>query len=307
MEFGKLENIQNVDWSLPSIGADSLEYLHSLPREASKTELFIGTPAWARPEWLGTIYPEKTKSADFLTYYAQNFSCIELNTVHYRIPTESQVKSWREKVSPSFRFCPKVFQGISHSLQGMIDRELLKTWWQSLEFYGENLGPCFLQLPPHFDYSKKAVLFSFLQSWPQEFRLSLEFRHPSWFTPDRQVLPALGAYLRSKHIGLVMTDVAGRRDILTGSITSPFVLLRFIGNNLDPSDFRRSKVWAQRFADFQGKSLPQVYYFVHEPDDIKAPDMADQVIQDLNEACSLDIPQLKWMTPAQDDQLSLGD
>lgn len=307
MEFGKLENIENVDWSLPEIGEDSLRYLESLPGDSQTAKFFIGTPAWGRPEWVGGIYPAKSKPASFLNYYGENFSCIELNTVHYRIPTEKQVQSWREKVPSSFLFCPKVFQGISHSPQGIIDRDLLKVWLQSLEFYGENLGPCFLQLPPHFDYTKKALLFSFLQNWPADFELSIEFRHPSWLTPERQILPALGTYLRSKHIGLLMTDVAGRRDILTGSVTSSFLMLRFIGNNLDASDFSRSQVWAQRLAQLQKKGLSRVYYFVHEPDDIKAPEMADQVIQDLNSICQSQIPPLKWMSSNPDPQLSLDD
>lgn len=306
MEFGKLENIENVDWSLPEIGEDSLRYLSGLSGSRESTDFFIGTPAWGRPEWLGAIYPSKAKAADFLKHYADNFSCIELNTVHYRIPLEAQVKKWREKVSPDFKFCPKVFQGISHSPQGLIDRELLKVWCQSLEFYGSHLGPCFLQLPSHFDYSKKAQLFSFLQNWPVEFQLALELRHPSWYTEDHQILPALGEYLRSKHIGLVMTDVAGRRDIIHGSITAPFLMLRFIGNNLHPSDYQRSLVWAERLADLQSKGLPQVYYFVHEPDDIKAPEMADKVIEHLNMACSKDIPRMKWVS-TQSDQLSLDE
>ena len=304
MEFGKLEHIENVDWSLPPIGEDSISYIQNL-RASKESEFFIGTPAWGRPEWLGGIYPEKTKAADFLKFYARNFTCIELNTTHYRIPSENQVKTWVDKVSPDFLFCPKVFQGISHSLPGLSDRELLKQWCHSLTFYGPHLGPCFLQLPPHFDYSKKADLFAFLKSWPDEFELSLEFRHPSWLTQERQILPALADYLRSRKIGVVMTDVAGRRDILHGSVTAPFLLLRFIGNNLHASDFRRSKDWAKRLLELKKWGLSKIYYFVHEPDDIKAPEMADKVIQDLNEYCNVFLNPLKWQKEKPPQQPSL--
>lgn len=296
MEFGKLENIQSVDWSLPATDPASVKYLNGLMPFEGKTEFRIGTPAWGRPEWVKTIYPPKTPANQFLHFYAKNFGCIELNTVHYRIPTAEQLKKWIEKVTPGFIFCPKIFNGISHSLEGLQDLALIRSWCETLPHYGEHLGPCFLQLPPTFDYSKKAALFQFLRAWPDEFELAIEFRHPSWLTPSRQVLPALGDYLRQRGIGLVLLDVAGRRDLLHTSISAPFTMLRFIGNDLDPSDFARSKTWAEKFLQWQEQGLERAYFFVHEPDDIKAPEMADQVVQDLNEICGAGLSGMTWFS-----------
>lgn len=239
MEFGKLLDIENVNWDLPPLAPSSLAFLRSLPA-AKPTRYYIGTPAWAHKEWLGKIYPVKTKPADFLSAYARSFNSIELNTTHYRIPTESQVQKWVAQVQESsgFLFCPKVYQGISHAPQGLADKLLFKQWWSFLEGLRDGRGPCFLQLPPHFDYSHKALLFFFLENWPTEFELSLEFRHSSWFE-GRYLRPRLEHYLQHKKIGVVITDVAGRRDLAHASVTSPEVILRFIGNDLHPSDFTR--------------------------------------------------------------------
>lgn len=305
MEFGKLPDISRVDWSLPESDSRSEDYLKSLMPFEGRTQFFIGTPAWGRPEWVGTIYPRKTPAQQFLGFYAKNFSCIELNTVHYRIPTSEQLQKWIEKVTPGFIFCPKIFNGISHSREGLLDQSLLRAWCDTLPFYREHLGPCFLQLPPHFDYSKKAALFHFLQAWPREFELAIEFRHSSWLTPTRQILPALGDYLRERGIGLVITDVAGRRDILHTSTTAPFTMLRFIGNDLDPSDFERAAAWARKFQQWQEQGLQRAYFFVHEPDDIKAPEMADHVVRELNECCAAGLPGMKWVSAEEPAQSTL--
>lgn len=298
MEFGKLTNLENVKWDLPTDVQSSLDFLRELKSKtstAASAQFFVGTPAWGHKEWIGKIYPPKTKASDFLQHYAQNFNTIELNTSHYRIPSSEQVLKWQEQVQSAFLFCPKVFQGISHAPGGLLDKSLLKEWFRFLQDLGKHRGPCFIQFPPHFDYGRKAELFHFLQQWPQEFELALEFRHPSWFSEGR-ILPALEKYLQSQRIGLVITDVAGRRDVLHTSISSDFVMLRFIGNNLHPTDYTRAQTWAERLNSWSLLGLQRVFYFVHEPEDEKSPEMAQAVIRGLNEEAGADLEPLRWMT-----------
>ena len=299
MEFGKISNIENVPWALPEDVATSLQFLKTLNSTAA-TKYYIGTPAWGHKEWVGKIYPPKTKAADFLFHYSRNFNTIELNTTHYRIPTADQAMKWREQVPSEFRFCPKLNQDISHSETGMLNKLLLKEWFSFLEKMGGHLGPCFAQFPPHFDYSRKAVLFHFLQQWPEEFELALEFRHPSWFD-NGKILPDLEKYLQGRRIGLVITDVAGRRDVLHTSLSSSFTMLRFIGNDLHASDFTRAQDWSQRLHQWSAHGLQRVFYFVHEPDDIKAPEMAQFVIRSLNEEAGADLEPLHWQHLTEPD------
>lgn len=275
MEFGKLndtEQLSHMDWELPPLDAQSASFLSTLRPGSQK--VWMGTPAWGHKEWVGRIYPPKTKATDFLFHYSRYFNTIELNTSHYRIPTPEQVEKWKSQVPDDFVFCPKILQGISHDHKGLIDPVLHKNWYQFLESLQSHLGPCFLQLPPYFDYGQKGLLFEFLKLWPDDFRLALEFRHPSWFQ-DSQILPALNQYLQTRKIGLVITDVAGRRDVLHSSVSASFTMIRFIGNDLHETDFVRARQWNEHLESMKKAGLQETFFFVHQPDDILAPEMSD--------------------------------
>jgi uncharacterized protein YecE (DUF72 family) len=289
MEFGKLPSVDGIDWSLPADDPLSLSYLEKLPKRPS--HWYLGTPSWGSRTWLGRIYPKEAKQNEFLHYYSRAFNTIELNTTHYRLPTTEIVSEWISQVPEGFRFCPKFPQTISHARNGLLDQVLMKEWQRALSDFGQYLGVSFLQLSPHFDYSQKSVLHQFLKVWPKELPLALEFRHPSWFQSGR-LLPALVDYLQKTGIGLVITDVAGRRDVLHTSITAPFVLLRFIGNDLHPSDYSRVSTWCERLKKWSDRGLTQVYFFAHEPDDIACPELASFVVETFNREVQAD-----WSNP----------
>ena len=284
MEFGKLTNVDHVNWDLPAEDPLTEPFLRSL-NNTEKTKFYIGAPAWGRKEWVGRLYPPKARSVEFLFHYSRNFNCIELNTTHYRIPTPEMVRMWTVQVPENFLFCPKIPQVISHDAGGLRDSKSLQQWFDALKAFGQNLGPCFLQFPPYFSYDYKTELFYFLQKWPSEFDLTLELRHSTWFK-DGHVHPPLVEYLQKRNIGLVITDVAGRRDVLHMSVSASFSMLRFIGNDLHPSDFSRSDVWVQRIAQWQNWGIKRFFFMVHEPDDLRTPEMTEHVMKDLNQVCN---------------------
>lgn len=263
MEFGKLHDISTVHWELPR--DDSTNQGRFQKNQAFR--IYLGSPAWGIKDWCGKLYPEKTKPEEYLFYYSKHFNCIELNTTHYRIPDSKIVTEWKKKVSQDFQFCPKIYKEISHGKMGLLDKNLLGAWIHFLSEMQENLGPCFIQLHEMFSYQDKKLLFHFLENWPSEFKLTLELRHSSWFE-NGKVLPALVDYLHRKNIGLVITDVAGRRDILHSSLSSSWTQIRLIGNNLDPSDEKRLQDWAQRISDWKKLGLQDVYLFLHQPEDL---------------------------------------
>lgn len=284
MEFGKLGDIENVNWKMPQRDPLVEPFLRSHQTHVAP-QIHIGAPAWGRKEWIGRLYPTKTPATDFLYHYSRYFNCIELNTTHYRIPSSEMIQNWLRQVPLPFLFCPKFPQTISHGSNGLRDRETLRQWQDALCAFGRNLGPSFLQFSPHFSYRDKIELFAFLKSWPDELPLALEFRHPSWFQNGR-ILPALVEYLQKRQIGLVITDVAGRRDVLHLSVSSTFSILRFIGNDLHPSDYARSQNWVKQISQWTRAGLQQFFFMVHEPDDIKTPEMANFVASTLNRICN---------------------
>lgn len=300
MEFGKLDNIEHVDWTLPPDDKKSLSFLANL--KAEKPQYYLGTPSWGSRSWLGKIYPKDAKPNEFLHFYSRAFSTIELNTTHYRLPTTDLVKGWCEQVPKSFRFCPKFPQTISHEKNGTLDQTLLTQWQRALNDFGDNLGVSFLQLPPYFSYEDRAILHRFLELWPSELPLAIEFRHNSWFT-NNTLLPALVDYLQSKNIGLVILDVAGRRDLLHTSITAPFMLLRLIGNDMHPSDNTRVDAWSKKITEWSASGLHQVYFFAHEPDDLKCPEFTSYIVERFNRDLSTNWVDPLWQ--ARDMQTSL--
>lgn len=289
MEFGKLDSIEHIDWSLPPESAATQNYLQQL--KTKKSQWYLGTPSWGSKTWLGKIYPRDAKASEFLHYYSRAFNTIELNTTHYRIPGDDQVKAWCREVTPEFLFCPKFPQDISHRPNGLQDAALLKQWQKAISEFGEHLGVSWIQLPPYFDYSQRAVLHRFLEQWPQELPLAIEFRHSSWFEIGA-LLPALVSYLQKRGVGLVITDVAGRRDVLHSSVSAPFVLVRFIGNELHPSDFLRAENWCERLLGWSQLGLERVFFFAHQPDDITCPELTDYLVELFNRRA-----QVQWAHP----------
>ena len=291
MKFGKVDNIENVDFTIPKSPESTNKFLASLPSEPAGPEVRFGATGWGNKEWIGSIYPEKTKAKDFLYYYSRQFHTIELNTTHYRIPTEKSVLQWNE-VSPSdFKFCPKVLQRISHSKLLGTDSDLITLFCNSIAILQDKIGCCFMQLPPYFGSDRLEILKRFLLEWPSEIPLAIELRHSSWFV-DPQVLDNLEKLLIPHKCGLVITDVAGRRDVLHQRITSEHVLLRFVGNGLHPTDFTRWDEWANQLSNWIDSGLNSAYIFIHEPHPADVPNMTDYSIKKLNEHSNLAITTL---------------
>ncbi|WPU64789.1 DUF72 domain-containing protein [Peredibacter starrii] len=286
MEFGKLEDISLVDWHMPS---DDPKNAGRLLTAQKDHKLYFGSPAWGNKHWVGKIYPAKTPPEKFLYYYSRNFNSIELNTTHYRIPDEATVKEWTSQVPEDFLFCPKLFKDISHNRVGMVDKPLLNSWLDTLPYYGKNLGPCFVQFHEQFSYTDKVLLFKFLENWPSDFRLSLELRHPSWFE-NGKILPALTDYLNKKNIGLVITDVAGRRDVLHSSVSAPWTMIRLIGNDLDPSDEIRLYDWAERLNSWAQMGLQETFLFLHQEADTHTIEFAQMAEEIFNGEGFPDVP-----------------
>src|SRR5437870_2562728 len=74
----------------------------------------VGTSGYSYKEWKGSFYPEKLPAKDFLKFYGEHFSTVEINNTFYRLPKESVVESWTAQVPDTFRFVAKARQVITH-------------------------------------------------------------------------------------------------------------------------------------------------------------------------------------------------
>ena len=272
MKFGHAPDPARVDYDFPVeplANAARLDRFELGPG-MGKPRVYLGATGWSMKEWVGKWYPEKTKSADYLTHYGRQFNTIELNTTHYRIPDEALIARWYESVPPDFRFCPKVPQSISHRSDFGMGSGNLQRFVASLDGLKEKLGCAFVQLPPYFGADRLPQLERFLDRWPRLLPLAVEVRHESWFT-DPFATEALMDALAARGIAAVITDVSGRRDVLHNYVTAPRTMVRFVGNGLIESDYERLKAWSDKLREW---NLPETYFFPHQPENILAPDAA---------------------------------
>ena len=64
--------------------------------------LRYGTSSWSEKTWVGSFYSAGTRPADFLTYYATRFDCVEADVTYYRVPGPDLVAGWVRKVVSIF-------------------------------------------------------------------------------------------------------------------------------------------------------------------------------------------------------------
>jgi uncharacterized protein YecE (DUF72 family) len=146
-------------------------------------QFFVGTSGYSYKEWKGTFYPEKLSQKNMLSFYAERFAAVEINSSFRFLPNDNTVKSWMEHTPESFQFVLKAPEAITHRkrLKGAEDEtaRLLRT----AEKLNGRRGPLLFQLPPNF---KKDVarLDEFLGLLSKNDRPAFEFRHASWFDED---------------------------------------------------------------------------------------------------------------------------
>lgn len=282
-----MPGIDHVDFSLPPDHPYTAGVLGG--KAAPNPDIRIGCPVWADKGFTGRIYPEDAREKDFLRYYAAQFNCIELNVTHYKIPVPAMIRRWLEMTGDGFLFCPKVPQVISHARNLNEMQGLMKEFIAAIHSFGSRLGTSFMQLPPHFGTDRLKELLVFLDAIPQPVKLSLELRHESWFG-NRKAADALYSALMEFNYGLVITDVAGRRDVLHQCLTNKTAMIRSVSNNLHPTDFSRLNDWAARCAHWLANGLEELYFFIHTPDKGLCPELANHFITQLNRQAGLQIP-----------------
>ena len=291
MEFGKIpeSELGTVDFTLPPDGIYTQKVLNGNP--VAKPNVYVGGAKWGPKEWVGVIYPAKTKESAFLEHYVKHFNSIELNATHYKIYSEESIRKWADKATGrDFKFCPKVPQIISHytDLGSLRARELTNAFLAGVHAFGESLGPIFLQVSEKYAPTRKAQLISYLRDLPTDLRFFAEVRHPEWFA-DPEVREFLFSNLHEHHIGAVLTDTSARRDCLHMEVTVPETMIRFVGNGLHPTDFERIDAWVERLKSWFQNGLHTVYFFMHQHDEMDTLELCAYFIKRVNSVCNLAI------------------
>jgi uncharacterized protein YecE (DUF72 family) len=291
MDFGKLPDVSGIDFRLPSDNPITTQTLSLSEKKTPK--IFVGLPVWASKEWLGKIYPNSAKNHELLDFYTRQFNTIELNVTHYQIPTEDTIQKWKAASAEGFVFCPKFPQIISHDKQLQGVEGLTAEFCARVLELTPHLGMSFLQLAPYFSPRQTKLLEHFLNILPPDFPMAVEFRHPDWFQNTwawEQTMQLLKTHGKTT----VITDVAGRRDVVHVTLPIPKLALRWVGNE-HPSDYTRIDDWVKRLKIWLAMGLEELYIFVHINDNHLAPELANYWITELNKHCGLNLTPPKFL------------
>ncbi len=289
MEFGRVpENeLNSIDFSLPKEPAFNKQVLRGKPFKNPK--VYIGCAKWGRIEWVGKIYPPKTKEKDFLQHYVQHYNSIELNATHYKVYGEAGIKKWTANAAgKDFKFCPKMYQGITHrgSLKGK--DFITNEFFRGIVAFEEYLGPIFIQFNETFSPKRKEELFTFLRFLPTDLQFFLEVRHPDWFA-KADIRDELMNMLRDVNMGIVITDTSGRRDCAHMYLTLPKTFIRYVGNSLHETDYTRIDAWVKRMKYWLGHGLKELYFFMHMHDEATSPELTVYLVDKMNKELGLNL------------------
>jgi uncharacterized protein YecE (DUF72 family) len=203
--------------------------------------IYVGTAGWSYPEgkgkWNGIFYPADRK-VDQLSFYAEHFNAVEINSSFYRPIAPHVAASWARKTPPEFRFTAKLYQKFTHPKMykeatgedadvRRADFAQFKEGLAPLVEAGK-LGALLAQFPPSFKASEETHeqlddLLRELADYP----LAVELRHRSW-SDD----PDVGRLLHEHGVAWVVIDEPKfRTSVGAVPLTSRLGYFRFHGRN----------------------------------------------------------------------------
>lgn len=283
MKFGQVDRPDLVDFTLP---VDHPETKNTISKSSTgkPTRFHIGCAKWNKTD-LKNFYPKGVK--DELAYYANEFNSIELNATFYRFFPPEQFAKWKDTVNADFRFFPKVTQNISQYSRLKDTDQLVDQYVEGVAALEEKLGGVFLQMIDNFAPKDFDRVVRFIEYWPKEIPLSVEFRHTDWYN-DAEVANELYHLFESNGISNIITDTAGRRDLLHMRQTTSKAFIRYVGANHE-SDYTRLDDWVIRIKDWVSQGIEEVNFFVHQNLEKESPLLSTYFVRQLNEKLKLDL------------------
>jgi len=221
-------------------------------------DIRIGTSGWMYPHWRGRFYPPKLPSAQQLAFYATQFDTVELNNSFYRQPERERFEVWADTVPDGFRFAVKGSRYVTHIKRLAVEQESVDRVVESARGLGDRLGPILFQLQSNF-HADVTRLEAFLTRLPTNVRVTLEFRHDSWF------VPSVFELMQRHRVALCVADSPKLPQ--SPRITSDFTYVRFHhgphGIGYGAATLER---WADRIDGWHRQNLDVYAYFNNDAD-----------------------------------------
>jgi hypothetical protein len=134
----------------------------------------VGTCGCSYKDWVGHFYPKGTAAGDYLSFYAERFTTVEVDSSFYACPSPKLVQGWYNKTPAGFGFSLKIPKTITHEKLLADCGKEVDEFPSAARLLKEKLRCCVLQLGylnpqafPHFD-DFLTRLDGFLANWPKD-------------------------------------------------------------------------------------------------------------------------------------------
>lgn len=276
MKFGKVENPGEINYSLPIDNPGTKKVLQKYTN-SNKPVVYVGCGKWNRQD-LQNFFPRGVK--DELEYYSKQFNSIELNATFYGNYDPEQISQWRDKTPDDFRFFPKVPQFISHIKRLNDVQRYIESFCSNIRNFSPKMEMVFLQLHNNFGFKNYDRLVDFVSIFPKDIPLAIEIRNSDWYN-DNENIDRFYDLLEENNITHIITDTAGRRDLLHMRLTTPVAFIRYVGAN-HPLDYARMDDWLEKLNQWVKLGLQKIYFFVHQNHEMDSPLLSTYFIDKLN-------------------------
>lgn len=140
----------------------------------------VGMAGWSNPP---TTRSERPRSMTHLGYYAEQFSCVEINSSFHRSHRATTYARWRDETPQVFRFSVKMPRSITHDSHLRRCTSEVSCFYEELEHLQPKLASILVQLPPDLEFIAASVrsFFKALPRWPGV-AVACEPRNASWFS-----------------------------------------------------------------------------------------------------------------------------
>ena len=193
---------------------------------------------------------------------------MEVSSTFYAPVSAERVKQWCAQVPATFKFLPKWPRLITHDHFLKAPQKLISNFIEVAQSFENNLGTTLLQMPPTFSTDYKRELYQFLMNLPQDLKIAIEFRHPSWFD-KHQLYDKLQDFFIKQKISSVCSDTPGARQAFHLSFTGENNIIRFLSDEDDEIDKKRLGLWRDFLSE--QKQASDIYFIIHRPDNTYAP------------------------------------
>jgi uncharacterized protein YecE (DUF72 family) len=204
--------------------------LYSLAVTAS---VHLGTSSFTATGWDGSFYPAGIKPRNYLSFYAEHFDSVEVDSTFYACPSVNTVKGWFTRTPDNFIFSAKAPQTITHD-KVLVDCESeLKEFLDTMGLLGTKLGPIVFQFP----FFSRGIfrdrhefldrLVPFLEKLPANQKFAIEPRNKNWLDAEFANL------LRDHGIALVLQDrswMPNPSELKFDPITADWTYIRWLGD-----------------------------------------------------------------------------